>query len=211
MLSWFGDVKPNEIPAIACSGGMDSMVLLHFLLNAGHRPGIIFFHHRTRSSNEAHKFLLRFSVERDLSLTTAYLEGEKPTDKSTEEWWRDERYKVLDHYTRLLGGLATAHHLDDAVETWMFNFLKCGKGYTIPYARRGIVRPFLTTKREEIRQWAEKHKVPYHTDQTNNDVKFDRNRIRHRIMPEVLEVNPGIHKVVQRLIRRKYTENKIGA
>ena len=210
MIHWFGKVKPSEIPAVACSGGMDSMVLLEFLRKAGHKPGILFFHHKTKNSEKAHKFLLEYSLKHNIAMETGYLTSEKPKDKSPEEFWREERYEFLWKWAKTFGGgIGMAHNLNDAVETWLFNMFHTGKGYTIPYSRLTIVRPLLITSRAEIEEWANNNNVPHCEDESNADLKYMRNRIRHVILPEVLKVNPGLFTVVKKHLRKKLEEQKV--
>jgi tRNA(Ile)-lysidine synthase len=107
------------------------------------------------------------------------------------------------------GGIGMAHNLNDAVETWLFNMFHAGKGYTIPYSRLNIVRPLLITSRAEIEEWAKKNNVPHCEDESNTDLKYMRNRIRHVILPEVLKVNPGLFTVVKKHLRKKLEEQKV--
>jgi len=95
--------------------------------------------------------------------------------------------------------IITAHHLDDAVETYLFSSFH-GTSKTIPYNRKKVIRPFLLTRKSEFEAWCANKNVPYWSDASNKDLRFARNRIRHAIMPEVLRVNPGIHKVVAKMI-----------
>ena len=210
MIDWYGQVKPSEIPAVACSGGIDSMVLLEFLRNAGHRPGILFFHHGTENSKKAYEFLYKYGFENDVTVAVGYLrDKKKPKGKSYEEWWRDERYAFLELHCRILGSVGMAHNLNDAVETWIFNLLHAGKGYTIPYSRLNIVRPLLTTSRAEIEEWANKNNIPHYEDESNTDLKYTRNRIRHVILPEILKVNPGIATIVKKHLKNKLQELEV--
>lgn len=212
MINWYGPIKPSGIHAVACSGGIDSMVLLEFLRNAGHRPVILFFHHGTENSKKAHQFLLEYSFENDITLNTGYLTSkDKPKNKSYEEWWRDERYNFLEYWGKNLGldMIAMAHNLNDAVETWVFNLIHAGKGFTIPYSRFNIIRPLLTTSREDIEDWAKKNNISHCEDESNTDLKYMRNRIRHVVLPEILKVNPGFFTVVKKHLKKKLQELEV--
>jgi tRNA(Ile)-lysidine synthase len=207
MIEWYGQVKPSEIAAVACSGGIDSMVMLEFLRHAGHKPEILFFHHGTENSDKAYKFILKYNFENNMTLHSGYLTSKnKPKDKSYEEWWRDERYNFLEHCGRKLGMIGMAHNLNDAVETWIFNLLHAGKGFTIPYSRLNVIRPLLTTSRAAIETWAKEHHVSHCEDESNTDLKYVRNRIRHVILPEILKVNPGIFTIVKKHLKNKLQE-----
>ena len=75
-----------------------------------------------------------------------------------------------------------------------------GNQYLIPQKRDCYIRPFLQTKKKEFHAWCQRNNVPYVNDPTNTDIRFMRNYIRHEIMPHVLKINPGIHKVMAKKI-----------
>lgn len=180
---------------VACSGGVDSMAVVDFLRRA-HKVRVAFFHHGTESSSAALQFLAQWAWENSLELVVDFLDEIKPSDKSQEEHWRDSRYQFLD---QLDGAVITAHHLDDCVETYLFNCLH-GKSHTIPHTRNNVIRPFLTTPKKTFVDWCQRHEVPWVEDSSNQDLKYMRNRIRHCIVPEALRVNPGLRKVVKRMV-----------
>lgn len=187
--------RPSEIDYVACSGGPDSMCLLSFLRNAGHRPQVLFFNHLTPISHLGENLLHRICYEWGLDLHIGYLKG-KREGESPEEWWRKKRYEFFDEFNGLI---ATAHSLDDAVESYLFYCLR-GDPKTIPARRDNYVRPLLTTPREMIRSWNHRHEVAYIEDPSNLDLRYSRNRIRHRVLPEATMVAPGLRKTVRRMI-----------
>jgi len=99
--------------------------------------------------------------------------------------------------------VVTCHHLDDCVETWVWSSMH-GTGKIIPYRRNGVIRPFRTTRKRQLELWAAMHNVPYLEDDSNADVCYTRNYIRHEMMPHVLRVNPGIHKTIAKKVRDDY-------
>jgi len=117
------------------------------------------------------------------------------SDESQEEYWREERYRFL---FSLEGPVVTAHHLDDAVETWLFNSIH-GKPRTIPYRNRNVIRPFLTTPKSELVSWCRRKDLRWTEDASNSDVAYMRNLIRHQIVPNALQVNPGLRTVVRKM------------
>lgn len=183
---------------VAFSGGVDSVAVTDFLLNGKRDVHLAFFHHGTKTSDEAEKFVKEFSRQRSLTLTIGRISNEKPPGDSMEEYWRKERYRFLSMYDC---PVVTAHHLDDAVESWIFNSLH-GKPHTIPYSNRNVVRPFLVTPKSELIDWCTRRGLSWVEDTSNSDIAYMRNLIRHRIVPEALKVNPGLRTVVKKMYLR---------
>jgi tRNA(Ile)-lysidine synthase len=128
-------------------------------------------------------------------------EREKQTRESQEEYWRSIRYDWLERCTERQ--IVTAHHLDDCVETWVWSSMH-GTGKIIPYSRNErVLRPFRGTRKRDLELWANLNNVPYIEDDTNTDTCYTRNYIRHEMMPHVLKVNPGIHKVVAKKVKEE--------
>lgn len=202
MIRLFGPTVPDSI-FVACSGGVDSMAALSFLANKSYRKVVLaFFHHGTEDSERALDFLTKnYPFDLDIAaIVISSLDTERPPRKSKEEHWRDERYKF---FHSLNGPVVTAHHLDDCVETWMFGAMH-GTPKTIPYSNGNVIRPFLTTPKSKLKAWCLKKGVPWLEDESNENVSYARNRIRHNILPEVYKVNPGLRKVVARKVQEEY-------
>ena len=161
-----------------------------------------FFHHGTEVSKQAARFVRLYCAKRGWTLYIQPITKDKPTDLSTEEHWRNERYKFLDSFNR---PVITAHHLDDCVETYLWSSMH-GTAKLIPYDRNNIIRPFLTTTKQELVRWAEQHNVPWQEDVSNVDTKYMRNYIRKEIMPRALVVNPGLKKVILKKLNTKLKE-----
>ena len=182
---------------VAVSGGVDSMAALSFL-NGNHDVTAAFFDHGTESSYEAKSFLSDYCANLSISLVTAKLEGVKPRGLSLEEHWRNQRYDFL---TKLDGTVVTAHHLDDAVETWVWSSMH-GKPKLPSLSRDNIIRPFITTRKSELLDWCLRTGVSWIEDRSNQDTRFTRNYIRKELIPHCLRVNPGLHK----MIKKKYAQ-----
>jgi tRNA(Ile)-lysidine synthase len=180
---------------VACSGGSDSMAVLDFVRRS-HHVRVAFYHHGTHTSDQALPVIQAYCDSHGLPLTVDHIQGDRPPDQSWEEWWRNCRLKFLH---ALPGQVITAHHLDDCVETYLFNCVH-GKHHTIPYRNQNILRPFLTTPKSVFTRWCTRKGVRWHEDHTNQDVKYMRNLIRHHIVPEALKVNPGLRTVVRKMV-----------
>lgn len=203
MLHITGSVK--DIQAVACSGGVDSMVALDFLRRGNPNIKAVYFNHSTKHGNVAHYFVRQYCVEKGIELISANPPPQiRLANESLEEHWRNIRYEFF-HGLGIT--IATAHHLNDVAETMIFQFAN-GTPRGIPYRNKNVVRPFLTTTKAEILDWAERHNVPYIDDPSNNNLQFSRNRIRATILPEILKVNPGFLRVVRRQVK-EYTRDHL--
>jgi len=193
----------KNITAIAVSGGSDSMALLSFLRRNNPSITAIYFHHGTEHGQEAFNFVRNYCLENGINFKYDMLKGEKPKNKSWEEFWREARYSYLHSLTEYT--IATAHHLNDAAETYLWGCIN-GSPRFIHYRQpsengfTNIVRPLLLTPKSELMNWCERHSVPYIQDPSNSDTNYTRNKIRHNIMPGVFEVNSGFLTVVKRLV-----------
>ena len=190
----------NKLPRevyVACSGGVDSMAVVDFL-KRNHDVTVCYFDHGTAHSFYAREFVAQYCTDNNLPMimgTVGYAQA-KP-GQSKEEFWRNERYKFLHGIN---AEIITAHHLDDCVETWVWSSMH-GTGKIIPYANKNVVRPFRLNHKRELQLWADLKGVAYKEDDTNTDTCYTRNYIRHEMMPHVLKVNPGIHKVIAKKVK----------
>jgi tRNA(Ile)-lysidine synthase len=183
---------------VACSGGVDSMAALDFL-SRNHDVTVAYFDHFTEHGMEAKIFLWKYTQAKNIPFVCGELKGEKPKDQSWEEFWREQRYKWFDTAD---GIVVTAHHLDDAVETWVWSSMH-GQPKLPEIYRSNVIRPFLTTPKNELFDWCVRHNVPWLDDTTNLDTKYMRNFIRHQAMPIVQKINPGIQKTIKKKLLSK--------
>lgn len=189
---------------LAVSGGADSMVMLYLFERSGYEYGVAHCNFQLRENDsELDEQLVRQQVlihgvpswfERFDTLEYARLNG-----ISVEMAARELRYAFFEkirkehHYDFV----ATAHHQDDLVETFFLNLIrKTGiRGLTGIREKKGtIVRPLLFATREEIKKYAVENDISYRDDHTNNEVVYQRNYIRHRIIPLFYELQPAFGK-----------------
>ena len=225
MIKLIGSV-PRTV-CVAVSGGSDSMSALHFLRNNTSRTVIaLYFNHGTEHADEAELFVRQYCHDNAIPLVTGKVTRSIENGESKEAYWRSERYRFFESWMSVGGftgdmklwdqgsfirhfsraPIVTCHHLDDAVETWIFTSLH-GQSRLIPYKRDNFIRPFLMTRKSELTYWCERHDVPYISDPSNDETMYMRNFIRHELMPKALHVNPGIHKVVRKKIEKEYKDN----
>ncbi|MFN2396365.1 MAG: tRNA lysidine(34) synthetase TilS [Bacteroidales bacterium] len=98
--------------------------------------------------------------------------------------------------------IATAHQSDDNTETILYNITR-GTGlkglHGIPLKNGNIIRPILNLSRDEIEWYVKVNALSYREDLSNQEDKYVRNKIRHKIIPILKEINPSLHKSVQAL------------
>jgi tRNA(Ile)-lysidine synthase len=184
---------------IACSGGVDSMAIVDFL-SRKHDVTVAFYHHGTQTSDEACEFVAKYCTDKNIPMVFGFIDTKyKPKGKSQEEYWRECRYGFL---VNCGDTVITAHHLDDAVETYLWGCLN-GTPKVPQIYKSNVVRPFLTTRKQELIDWCVRKNVPWIEDKSNNDTNYTRNYIRKELMPHALQVNPGLHKVVKKIVEKQ--------
>jgi tRNA(Ile)-lysidine synthase len=197
---------PAEVrPVLAISGGLDSMVLLHAfsaLSDARCAPVVATFDHGTGPA--ATKAV---SVVSDAALRAGYecVTGTAPQPGMTEEEWRRSRWQFLrDVAGRTGGAIVTAHTLDDQVETIFMRILREAgpRGLAGLYAESDVIRPFVNVSRESLEGYAERHKVRYVVDPTNDSRRYLRNRVRHDLLPSISRFRPRFARDLIDISRR---------
>lgn len=195
--------------SIAVSGGPDSMAALDFLKNGWRRIHVMHYNHGTALSHVYEHNVRGYCAKHRIDYDVETLNEKVPSGRSTEDFWREKRYEFFSRFAR--GPVVTAHHLDDAVETWMFTAVH-GKPRLIPQIRSIpdsdliVIRPFLSTRKEVLVDWCDRKEVPYVIDPTNETGSNARAKMRRNLIPAALEINPGIHKVIRKKILERNKE-----
>jgi tRNA(Ile)-lysidine synthetase-like protein len=174
------------------------MAALDFL-SRKHDVTAAFFDHGTPTSAKSLSFLKRYCEKTSINLVDGAVMRSRKKDESVEEYWRSERYKFLD---ALDAPVVTAHHLDDAVETWVWASMH-GQPKLPEIYRNNVIRPFLGTLKQDLVDWCIRKNVPWYEDMSNTDTKYMRNYIRHEAMPVIQKINPGIQKTIKKKLLNK--------
>ena len=125
---------------------------------------------------------------------------------------RELRYKWFEEIRikEKYSSIATAHHLDDQVETFFINLLRSTgiAGFHGILPKQGnIIRPLLFSYRDDIEAFARKHKLAFREDSSNAETKYLRNKIRHEIIPVLRELNPVFPQILsETILRMRETE-----
>ncbi|MCC6516569.1 MAG: tRNA lysidine(34) synthetase TilS [Chitinophagales bacterium] len=197
---------------VACSGGIDSMVLCDVLLRLNFKIAIAHcnFQLRGEESNADEKFVAQFAKQHQLEFhsikfdTTSY---KKNNAISTQMAARELRYNWFEQIRKeyKYHSIATAHHLDDQVETLLLNIAKGTgiKGLTgIPAKNGYIIRPLLKISKQEILDYATLNKIAFREDSSNASDDYQRNLIRHHITPYLAKINPAFYNSIDEFIGR---------
>ncbi|MDH7444219.1 tRNA lysidine(34) synthetase TilS [Aquimarina sp. 2201CG14-23] len=185
---------------IACSGGLDSMVLTYLCSSLDLEFGIAHcnFKLREAESDGDEKFVSEVSDKLGVACFVTSFETEKYAKKhkiSIQMAARTLRYKW---FSELLleyqyDFVLTAHHKDDNLETFLIN-LSRGTGIEgltgIPEINDVYVRPLLPFSRNQILEFAKEINISWREDSSNGDTKYLRNKLRHNVIPELTSVNP---------------------
>lgn len=200
----------------ALSGGADSVCLLHQLYSLRHELGltVIAAHYshgiRTECAADEEEFV--HNLCENLGIEYHIGRGDVPTyagehGMGLEEAARTLRYGFLYDLAEQLECevIAVAHNREDSAETVLFNLTR-GAGLSglagIPAVNDRVVRPLLGISRKEIEAYNEKHGLAWLTDESNADIAFSRNRIRHEVLPHLRQINPDADAAICRAADR---------
>ncbi len=191
---------------LAFSGGVDSVVLTHLLHEAGYSISLAHCNFRLRGEEAQGDRAFCESFAKNLGIpflakdfdTKAYATEHKLSVQMAARELRYDWFKELmpEHgFDRLI----TAHHAGDNVETLLVNLVRgtgIGGLQGIPEQQDDLVRPLLFATKEEIMAYAEKQQLPYRDDSSNAEVKYKRNFIRHKVIPELKSLNPALEETI---------------
>lgn len=187
---------------IAISGGVDSVVLAHLFseLNFNISLAHCNFQLREKESNLDEEFVKLLSQKTSNQIFTIKFDTEKFASKnkfSTQIAARQLRYNWFQEIIKKhsFDYVLTAHHADDNLETFLINLTRGSglDGFTgIPKINRNIVRPLLAFSREEILAYAKTNTIDWREDASNATTKYIRNKIRHKVLPVLKEINPNL-------------------
>ena len=184
---------------VAVSGGIDSMVLVHLLRKSGYYFGMLHcnFYLRGKESDGDMIFVQDHGDKYKIPYSVGHFQTKEYAEKnklSIQVAARELRYDWF--YEQMnekeIEFILTAHHLDDALETFIIN-LSRGTGIDglkgIPQENEQILRPLLPFSRKEIEQYATENNIKWREDSSNESDKYLRNKIRQIVVPALKELN----------------------
>jgi tRNA(Ile)-lysidine synthase len=187
---------------VAISGGIDSVALTYLLSELDFNISLAHcnFNLRGKESDLDEYFVKKLGEKLDLPVFTTHFNTEvfaKENKQSTQIAARSLRYnwfqKLKEEHS--FDYILTAHHADDNLETFLINLTRGSglDGFTgIPEINGRIVRPLLRFSRKEILTFIKEKKIDWREDKTNTQTKYIRNKIRHKVIPFLKEINPNL-------------------
>ncbi len=183
---------------LAVSGGLDSMVLLDAVAAtfSGRESALLVatFDHRTGPhASRATKLVEKRAASLGLKCRIG-IAGHVGTRESE---WRDERWRFLRAQAKKFRGhVATAHTLDDQLETVFMRILRDAgpRGLAGLFAESEVIRPFVELRRHQLASYSDLRKVRYIDDPSNESRAHLRNRVRHEILPAITRIRPAFPK-----------------
>lgn len=206
-LELYGNSSDKKL-LLACSGGIDSMVLFDLLLKSK-RPFFVAhvnFKLRGEASDRDEAFVEEICRANQITCFTKCFDTKAESSRlglSVQMTARVLRYQWFNElYAEYpIQAVLTAHHADDQIETALINMIRGtgidGLAGMQPF--NGIIlRPLLQIDRSIIKSYAEKHQLAWREDVSNQETLYQRNAIRHLIIPELTKLNPSFSKVMLR-------------
>ena len=217
-ISEYNMLVRGETVLCGLSGGADSVFLLLAMCEMRERLGIsvraIHVNHclRGSESDRDENFCRQLCEKIGVDFKAVRCDVKKfalENSLSDEQAGRILRYRIFSENS-VGGKIATAHNADDNLETVIFNLTRgtalrgiCG----IPPVRGNIIRPILAVTRAEIEDYLKSAGQNFVTDSTNLSDDYTRNKIRHRVIPILREINPSLNETAVRSIRNLRAEN----
>lgn len=200
---------------VGYSGGLDSHVLLH-LLHTYHQhftspPRLTAVHINHGLNPAAGHWAEHCRIicqELKIEYRLVELDARAPKGESQEAWARNLRYDALRQFVGPADILMTAHHQDDMAETLLIQLFRGSgpAGLAAMPEKAGFgpgwhYRPLLQYTRSDIKTYAEQHRLAWIEDDSNTDLKYDRNLLRNSILPAINRRWPAISRTLHRSAR----------
>lgn len=201
---------PPPLVAVAYSGGRDSTALLHATALAAAKQGLrvlaIHIHHGLNPRADDWAEHARAQVANwaqtglPVQLLVHHLQGRPAAGESVEAWARQGRHHALQALSLAAGAdlLLLAHHRRDQAETFVLQALR-GRGVAGLAAmpaqqwRQGLcwARPWLEQPADAVQAYVHAHGLSHIEDDSNQDLRYARNALRHKAWPALLALAPG--------------------
>jgi tRNA(Ile)-lysidine synthase len=194
---------------VLLSGGADSVCLLDVAVDLEAGVSALHVNHGLREGAGADEEFCRELCAR-LGVPLTVERAGPPDAGNVQAWARELRYAVAERVAE--GDYATGHTLSDQAETVLYRLAVSPGGRALlgMEPRRGrLVRPLLEATREDTREWCRQRGLEWREDPTNEDVNYARARVRHRVIPELRELNAAAERNVAETARTLRDEREV--
>ncbi len=208
---------------LALSGGLDSMVLLHLLAACRARTSFEFsamhvHHGLSPHADDWAVFCQQACAHLGVSLQVVHVNvTQDPNYKNSvqgiEAEARELRYRAL-FAAHGVDFVLTAHHQDDQAETLLLQLcrgagVKGLAGMALADSARRLLRPLLHVSRQTLLAYATQHAIPWCDDESNDNTQYDRNFLRHDVMPLLASRFKGVKSVFARTASHMAEANEL--
>jgi tRNA(Ile)-lysidine synthase len=200
-------IKQSSRVCVGLSGGLDSVVLLDLL----HRLQLIDLfelfsihvnHQLSPNANQWAEFCQQLCAQKNIPLHIETVHVAHDSGLGIEATARKARHAAFKKQNADV--IALAHHADDQAETLLLQLLR-GAGVKgaaamplLSDSKPAIVRPLLDVTRTELEVYAAQRGLKWITDESNADIRFDRNYVRHEVMPQIEKRFPAYRATLGR-------------
>lgn len=194
-------IDSNEYVVVACSGGPDSMYLLHLLWSKNFNIVCAHVNHKVRSiSDSEYEFVKNYCEEHGIIFEGT--EINEYSDDNFHDYARNFRYNYFESVIKKYKAkyLFTAHHGDDLMETILMRLVRGSslKGYAgfksiVEKDNYKIIRPLIFLTKDEIEKKNKELDIPFVIDESNLEDHYTRNRYRHVVLPFLKNEESNVH------------------
>ena len=205
--NFIGNNPPHRY-FIACSGGLDSMVLLNVFSSLKVTVSVLHVNYKLRGidSEKDQALIEEFCKQKNISCHIKQIDLQKQLNDlggNLQEEARKVRYSFFESFkTNSDCKIVLGHHGDDQIETFFLNLARnsgvMGLAGMLP-EHNGYIRPLLTVSKDEILEFAQSKKIVWREDVSNQSNKYSRNKLRNVILPDLKNQIPTLSESVLEL------------
>lgn len=194
--------KSTDRILLAVSGGLDSMVMLNLFKRSNYTIGVAHCNFQLRGSEaeEDERFVADACKAADVPFfvkkfnTRDYATANKLSIQAAARELRYAWFQELMSEERF-AFLATAHHVNDSLETVLLKWIHGSSLESfagIPVRNKKVIRPMLFATRTQLADFASEKGIMWRNDSSNDSDDYQRNFIRHQVVPRLKEINPAL-------------------
>jgi tRNA(Ile)-lysidine synthase len=204
---------------LAVSGGLDSMVMLDLFVKSRFKVVVahVNFQLRAAESDRDESFVREHCQRLGIPFHSKAVETNNYAMQHKLSIQMAARRLRYDWFAELIGAgvgktLATAHHLNDNIETVLLNLVRGGGSESLTGIRLlngHVIRPMMFATRREIEQYAASNGLLWREDESNQTSDYQRNFVRHQLIPLMEQINPSLEEAWRRTIHKAHGDQEL--